>query len=261
MNVFIQETLKVTNSKNHQYFCSTLILMMKKQKEQTFAQKVIEFNRNLHYSGSLPDGFQVLNPYLDNPETMEVMQQFYHKYYNDTTKRKFIIGINPSRNGAGVTGVPFTDTKRLESVCGIPMHSAHTHEISSVFIYDMIDAFGGVTDFYSKFYINSPFPLAIVRRSKEGNFLNANYYDDKKLFEAVKGFMIDSLEKHISLGLDTSEVFILGKKNAEFLTKLNKEKNLFYKMTVLEHPRYIQQYKSKEKQMYIDKYILALSGL
>ncbi|MGE4514217.1 MAG: DUF4918 domain-containing protein, partial [Chryseobacterium sp.] len=24
------------------------------------------------------------------------------------------------------------------------------------------------------------------------------------------------------------------------------------------HPRYIQQYKSKEKQLYIDKYILAL---
>jgi hypothetical protein len=253
--------LKARGSKNHQYFCSALILMMKIKKGQSFAEKVIDFNRNLHYSGSLPDRFQVLNPYLDNPETMEVMQQFYHKYYNDTNKRKFIIGINPSRNGAGVTGVPFTDTKRLESVCGIKMKSAHTHEISSVFVYDMIQAFGGVEDFYSKFYINSPFPLAIVRRSKDGNFLNANYYDDKKLFECVKGFMIDSLEKHISLGLDTSEVFVLGKKNAEFLTKLNKEKNLFDKMTVLEHPRYIQQYKSKEKQWYIDKYILALRGL
>ncbi len=234
---------------------------MEIQKEQTFADKVIDFNRNLNYVGSLPDGFQVLNPYLDNPETMEVMQKFYHKYYNDTVKRKFIIGINPSRNGAGVTGVPFTDTKRLESVCGIVMNSAHTHEISSVFVYDMIGTFGGVADFYSQFYINSPFPLAIVRRSKEGNFLNANYYDDKKLFECVKDFMIDSLEKHISLGLDTSEVFVLGKKNAEFIQKLNQEKKLFDKTTVLEHPRYIQQYKSKEKQVYIDKYILALNGM
>lgn len=234
--------------------------MMKIKKGQSFAEKVIDFNRNLHYSESLPDRFQVLNPYLDNPETMEVIQKFYHKYYNDTDKRKFIIGINPSRNGAGVTGVPFTDTKRLELVCGISIHSAHTHEISSVFIYDMIEHFGGVDDFYSKFYINSPFPLAIVKKSKDGNFLNANYYDDKKLFEAVKDFMIDSLQKHISLGLDTSEVFILGKKNADFLSRLNKEKKLFGKMTVLEHPRYIQQYKSKEKQWYIDKYILALSG-
>src|SRR5690606_28721576 len=131
---------------------------------KTFAEKVIEFNQNLYYPGKLPDGFQVLNPYFDNPETMVVMQKFYHKYYHDTSDRKFIIGINPSRNGAGVTGVPFTDTKRLESVCGIPMQSAHTHEISSVFLYDMIDAFGGTKDFYQQFYINSPFPLAIVRK-------------------------------------------------------------------------------------------------
>lgn len=226
---------------------------------QTFADKVIEFNQNLKYSGILPDSFDVLNPYLDNSETMEVMQKFYKKYYNDNNSRKFIIGINPSRNGAGVTGVPFTDTKRLESVCGIVMQSAHTHEISSVFLYDMIEAFGGVESFYSQFYINSPFPLAIVRKTKDGNFLNANYYDDKKLFECVKDFMIFSLQKHISLGLDTSEVFILGKKNADFIQRLNKEKKMFDKLTVLEHPRFIQQYKSKEKQLYIDKYILALS--
>lgn len=224
---------------------------------KTFADTVIEFNENLSYTGELPEGFEVLNPYLDNPETMEVMQKFYHKYYNDSQKRKFIIGINPSRHGAGVTGVPFTDTKRLESVCGIKMQSAHTHEVSSVFMYEMIEEYGGVELFYKDIYINSPFPLAIVRKTKNG-WLNANYYDDKMLFEAVKGFMIDSLKKHISLNLDTSEVFILGKKNAEFISKLNKEAKLFDKMTVLEHPRYIQQYKSKEKQLYIDKYILAL---
>ncbi len=225
----------------------------------TFADKVIEFNRNLDYQGQLPEGFQVLNPYLDNPETMDVMQKFYHKYYNDFNRRKFIVGINPSRHGAGVTGVPFTDTKRLESICGIPMASAHTHEISSVFMYDVISAYGGPEAFYSDIYINSPFPLAIVRKSK-GSWINANYYDDKGLFNEVKGFMIASLEKHISLNLDTAEVFILGKKNAEFLAKLNEEAGLFEAMTVLEHPRYIQQYKSKEKPLYIDKYILALNG-
>lgn len=226
---------------------------------KTFADQVIEFNKNLTYSGSLPDGFEVLNPYLDNPETMLVMQKFYHKYYNDSNKRKFIIGINPSRHGAGVTGVPFTDTKRLESICGIKMKSAHTHEVSSVFVYDMIADYGGEDLFYQEVYINSPFPLAIVRKTKNG-WLNANYYDDKELFRDVKDFMIESLRKHISLNLDTSEVFILGKKNAEFISKLNQEAQLFDRMTVLEHPRYIQQYKSKEKQLYIDKYILALKN-
>ncbi len=229
---------------------------MKQQK--TFAEKAIAFNNNLKFSGKLPDNFQVLNPFLDNPETMQVMQKFYYKFYNDNKQRKFIIGINPSRHGAGITGVPFTDTKRLELVCGIPMRSAYSHEVSSVFMYEMIETFGGVKNFYKKFYINSPFPLAIVRKAKEGKWLNVNYYDDKNLFECVKDFMIASLKKHISLGLDTSEVFILGKKNADFIHLLNKEHQLFKKLTVLEHPRFIQQYKSKEKQLYIDKYISTL---
>lgn len=225
---------------------------------KTFADKVIDFNRRLQYRGKLPTGFQVMNPYLDNPETMEVMQQFYHTYYNDTRQRKFMIGINPSRHGAGVTGVPFTDTKRLKSSCCIEMKSAYTHEVSSVFMYEMITAYGGVKDFYQHYYINSPFPLAIIRQTKDGKWLNANYYDDPVLFATVKDFMITSLKKHISLGLDTSEVFVLGKKNADFINKLNNEAQLFDRLSILEHPRFIQQYKSKEKQLYIDKYLLAL---
>lgn len=227
---------------------------------KTFAEKVIDFNRHLHYPGKLPKGFRVLNPYIDNPETMEVMQEFYNKYYNDTLQRRFIIGINPSRHGAGVTGVPFTDTKRLEAVCGIEMKSAHTHEVSSVFMYEMIAGFGGAEDFYKRFYINSPFPLAIIRQTKEGKWLNANYYDEPELFEMVKAFMISSLKKHIGIGLDTTEAFVLGKKNADFIHKLNNEARLFEHLTVLEHPRFIQQYKSKQIQTYIDKYILALNN-
>lgn len=149
--------------------------------KNTFADRVITFNKSLIYSGKLPPGFDVLNPFNDNPETTIVMQQFYKEFYNDNKKRKFIIGINPSRHGAGVTGVPFTDTKRLESVCKIKMQSAHTHEVSSVFMYDMIQSYGGAKSFYSDFYINSPFPLAIVRK-KNRNWLNANYYDDATLF-------------------------------------------------------------------------------
>lgn len=228
---------------------------------KSFGDKVINFNRNLHYPGKLPPGFKVVNPFLDNPETMVVMQQFYHKYYDDYNERKFIVGINPGRHGAGVTGVPFTDTKRLESICEIKMHSSHTHEVSSVFVYDMIAQFGGAQTFYQQFYINSPFPLAIVRKSKGGKWVNANYYDEPALFETLKDYMIMTLKEHINLGLDTSEVFVLGVKNAHFIHKLNREAKLFESLKILEHPRYIQQYKFKEKQTYIDKYILTLNNM
>ena len=224
----------------------------------SIGQRIIAFNKGLQYTGSLPEGFVVLNPYLDNPETIEVMTAFYNRFYHDQAPRKFIIGINPSRHGAGITGVPFTDTKHLESDCGIRMQSARTHEVSSVFVYDMIAQYGGVEAFYKDYYINSPFPLAIVRRNAQGNWLNANYYDDSELFTLTREYMIETLKKHIALGLDTQKVYVLGKKNATFLEKLNKEASLFEKMVVLEHPRYIEQYKSKEKQLYIDKFITLL---
>ncbi len=226
----------------------------------TFGEKVINFNRHLQYPGDLPEDFRVINPFLENTETMQVMQQFYSKFYNDSNQRKFIIGINPGRHGAGVTGVPFTDTKRLESICGIKMQSAHTHEISSVFIYDMIEAYGGINTFYNQFYINSPFPLAIVRRTIQGKWVNANYYDDLLLFDMVKAFMVTTLKNHIKMGLDSSGVYVLGKKNATFIHILNKEAKLFDNISILDHPRYIQQYKSKEKESYIEKYLEALNN-
>ena len=124
----------------------------------------------------------------------------------------------------------------------------------------MISSFGGAESFYREFYINSPFPLAIIRETKEGKWLNANYYDDINLFKTVKDFMIQSLRDHISLGLDTSEVFVLGKKNADFIHKINIEEKLFEKLSILEHPRYIQQYKSRDKELYIEKYISTLKN-
>lgn len=226
---------------------------------KTFSDRIIAFNRNLAYTGTLPEGFRVINPYSENPETITVMEQFYRKYYNDRRKRRFIVGINPSRHGAAVTGIPFTDTKRLESACGIRMQSAHTHEVSSVFMYDMIDEYGGPEAFYREFYINSPFPLAIVRHTRDGKWLNANYYDDPVLRQVTEDFMIDTLKKYIGFGLDTSEIFILGRKNAGYIEKINGKAGLFDRLTVLEHPRYIQQYKSKEKKAYIGKYLSLLN--
>ena len=67
---------------------------------KTIADKIIAFNRQLEYRGDLPKGFRVVNPFVENPETMPVMEAFYQKYYNDPNQRRFIIGINPGRHGA-----------------------------------------------------------------------------------------------------------------------------------------------------------------
>ncbi|MEJ5960826.1 SMUG2 DNA glycosylase family protein [Pedobacter immunditicola] len=227
---------------------------------KTVGEKIISFNKKINYTGKLPEGYGVLNPFGENSEAVLVMEKFYRKFYNDHHNRKFIIGINPSRHGAGLTGVPFTDTKRLDQVCGIQMQTVASHEISSVFMYDMIAQYGGVDKFYSRFYINSPFPLAIVKANHQDKLLNANYYDDNTLFEMVKPFMTEMLKQQIEFGLITKKVYVLGKRNALFLNKINKTEKLFGQLITLEHPRFIQQYKLRYKNEYIDKYLTLLDA-
>lgn len=225
----------------------------------TFADQVINFHKNLDLQTELPAQIKVLNPYKNNEIILDVLKKFYGKFFNDQQSRKLIVGINPGRLGGGATGIPFTDTKRLSEVCGIEIETFQTHEPSSVFVYELIEAFGGTEKFYQSFYINSVCPLGFIRQNKKGNWVNCNYYDDVKLFESVKPFIIDSLKTQIEFGIDTSVCYSFGKKNAQFLEKINAEEKLFDKIIDLPHPRYIIQYKSKQKDMYIDQYLDVLS--
>lgn len=40
------------------------------------ADKIIQFNSILNYTGSLPKGFEVLNPFKANSETMRSLNHF-----------------------------------------------------------------------------------------------------------------------------------------------------------------------------------------
>ncbi|MGE5583142.1 MAG: uracil-DNA glycosylase family protein [Bacillota bacterium] len=226
---------------------------------RTFADKVLEFNQTLDFKGKLPEGIRIMNPFKEDPKITAISATFYNKYYNDCHTRRLILGINPGRFGAGVTGVPFTDTKRLADRCGIKYSGKETHELSSVFVYEVIDAYGGVEKFYKDFYINSICPLGFTISDAKGDEKNYNYYDSKELTNAVAAFMVDSLKKQIGFGIQTDICYCLGTgKNERFLRSINSSNGLFKEIIPLEHPRFIMQYKSKLKQQYIDKYIKAL---
>jgi len=222
----------------------------------TFAEKIISFCKELEFKGSLPPGISVMNPFRKIPEVIQVITQFYLRFYNDNMPRHLILGINPGRFGAGVTGIPFTDTKRLEEKCGIIIPVQETYETSSVFIYDMIDEYGGVQKFYSDFYINSVCPLGFTSTGKNGKQVNYNYYDTRNLTEAVYGFMIESINRQLEFGIERDVCFCLGAgKNFKFLSELNNKFQIFKRVIPLDHPRFVMQYKSKQKHIYIENYI------
>ncbi len=224
---------------------------------KTFADKIIAFNKSLDYKGELPDGIRIMNPFREDEKILPLSSAFYKKYYDDHQKRHLILGINPGRFGAGLTGIPFTDPKRLVANCEIDYDGPSAHEPSSVFIYDMIREFGGQMDFYRKFYIHSVFPLGFTL-SNRGREINYNYYDSKELFLSVYDYIIENIKKQIQIGIHQDICFCFGTgKNKKFLTDINQKYKFFGKIIALEHPRYIMQYKSKSKSQYIDSYIRA----
>jgi hypothetical protein len=226
---------------------------------ESFADRVIEFNRNVDFRGTLPKGISIMNPFRGNDGyILEVSSAFYRKFYSDNRPRRLILGINPGRFGAGFTGVPFTDTKRLTADCGIPYAGRQTHEPSSVFVYDMIKAFGGTESFYSQFYITSVCPLGFTHTGANGREKNYNYYDRPDLTAAVYDFMVENIRSQIATGVSTDTCFCLGTgRNEKFLLALNHRFNFFGRIIALEHPRFVMQYRAKLMNQYIEKYLQA----
>ena len=206
------------------------------------SKKILSFLKNLDLEAELPKEVKVMNPFKDK-YTYNICKKFYSKYYSDANPRHLILGINPGRFGGGITGIPFTDPIRLTSVCGIENDFQKKQELSSVFMYEMIYAFGGPESFYSKFYISSISPLGFTKHNK-----NLNYYDDTNLEQSLKAFIIENINLQLSFGISRDVAFCLGEgKNFIYFTKLNSEVKFFKKIVPLPHPRFIMQYKLKKK--------------
>jgi len=215
------------------------------------ADKILFFLKSLQLNIGLPHEVEVMNPFKDNAAAMQICTQFYKKYYSDNNERRMIIGINPGRFGGGITGIPFTDPIRLKKECGIDNPWQPKQELSSVFVYNVINAFGGPDKFYSNFYITAVSPLGFTKHGK-----NLNYYDDKDLQNSIKDFVVDCMNLQLKFGIDRKVAFCLGDgKNFKYLSKLNEEQKFFDKIIPLPHPRFIMQYKLKKKEEYIQSYL------
>lgn len=221
----------------------------------TFGEQVLRFNASLSFDAPLPPGVSVMNPFAENACATPACEAFYRKYYNDRKKRHMILGINPGRFGAGITGVPFTDPKRLAECCGISIASCpQAHEPSSQFVYEVVNAMGGPEKFYSGWYINSLCPLGFTRE-KNGRSTNYNYYDSAALQKSALPFILRTLREQIGFGIFTGACVCFGTgKNAAFLERINAEHRFFGRIEALEHPRYIIQYQYGRRSEYVEKY-------
>lgn len=190
-----------------------------------------------------------LFPYRDSA-VMQCTSAFYRKFFNDSLPRVFLVGINPGRFGGGTTGIPFTDPVSLETQCGIANSFPKRRELSAVFIEALIERWGGPRDFYRTFFITAVSPVGFTKDGK-----NYNYYDDPKLLAALRPFIVKNLRAQLAFGARRDVALVLGTgRNFEFFSRLNSEEKFFAKLLVVEHPRFIMQYKRPHVGDYLSKF-------
>lgn len=207
-----------------------------------FGTRYFDFFNALPANLRVPEGVEVLYPYGDE-EVMQTVRKFSRLYMKGKKKRTFLMGINPGRFGAGVTGISFTDPVHLEHNLKIKNSFDKRAELSSTFIHEMIDGLGGPKRFYEHFYIGSLCPLGFVKNGK-----NLNYYDEAELENALRETIVDLMHQQIAMGANREVAYSIGKgKNLKFLKKLNAEHGWFDEVKSIPHPRWVLQYKLKYK--------------
>lgn len=216
----------------------------------TFSQQVLDFYFTMQKDMPLPNGVEIIYPFK-NVETKRVMETFFNKYYDDNRPRTYLVGINPGRLGSGITGIGFADAYHLDNYCDIPNSFDKRVEISAAFMFEVIEAYGGVEKFYKDFFFTTVMPLGLLKNAK-----NYNYYDDLQTQKSLEFFIEETLLKQMSFPQAKPDIICVGQgKNLKYLKAFNDKHRCFNSIEVVPHPRWVMQYRRKEKQKYIDAYL------
>ena len=223
----------------------------------SFADRLLDFLRTFPLPRGLPPGVEGRSPFRE-PPVRELLSRFAHAFYPDGPPRVAVLGINPGRLGMGRTGVAFTDPAALTEYCGLAHDLPRQRpEPSTRFVYQVIEEMGGPAAFYQHFYLGSVYPLVLLKGG-----LNHNYYDSPALIAALWPDIQRSLREQVqALGLRRDVAVSLGRRNGKFLQRLNAELGLFGKIIVLDHPRYLAQYRRRDEIANVARYVAELGGL
>ena len=222
-----------------------------------FADRLLRFLTTFPLPTHLPAGIEALSPFRE-PPVYTLLSRFAQKYYADNQPRVAVLGINPGRLGMGRTGVAFTDPTALTEFCGINHDLPRQRpELSSQFVYQVVEGLGGPSAFYRHFYLGSVYPLVLLNKG-----LNYNYYDSPDLVKTLWSDMRESLHQQVQeIGLRTDVAVSLGKRNGMFFNRLNNELKLFEKIIILDHPRYLMQYRRRDLAANVANYVQTLGSL
>ena len=139
---------------------------------------------------------KVLNEFLSNWASIT---KFNNDFYGEKLPKTVLCGINPGKNGAGKTGLPFLDFTSLSKL----MNNVNRQdtERSAQFFYDIVQELGA-KDFYKTFYVTNISWIGYIKGNK-----NLNYYD---LPLTVKKFVYDMFIYEMDMVSPTTIISLSG---------------------------------------------------
>ncbi|RLA69186.1 MAG: DUF4918 domain-containing protein, partial [Epsilonproteobacteria bacterium] len=151
----------------------------------------------------------------------------------------------------------FADAYHLEKYCDIPNSFDKRIEISAAFMFEVMEAYGGVEKFYKDFFFTTVMPLGLLKEGK-----NYNYYDDLETQNALAPYIEETLLQQMSFPQAKPHIICVGQgKNLKYLKAFNDKHQCFESIEVVPHPRWVMQYRRKEKQKYINVYLEAFKKI
>ena len=206
-------------------------------------------NRNLEIRKTLEqENITILDGFNKN---IELVNRYYQTYYNNHRNRIVLCGINPGKNGAGKTGIPFIDYKGASYLLS-DVHQDEKEQ-SAQFILSIINEIGSET-FFNNVYMTNISWFGFI---KGGN--NFNYYELPSPLQTTftKSFLAE-------MSFVQPKVIIPLSKEVELtLKEMMKEGKLNYPVVPrLPHPYYcsIGKRPIKYKDVYIKKITSLIDG-
>ena len=145
--------------------------------------KEITVGENKHIIESLSRGsISLLDGFIEN---IDIVNEFYKIVYQKNNVNRIVLcGINPGRNGAGKTGVPFIDNLSLSKI--LSKIEERDSEPSAQFVWSVISKFNNFNEFFDSVYLTN---ISWLGFTKNGN--NYQYYEleNELRVEFIKGFV------------------------------------------------------------------------
>lgn len=192
------------------------------------------------FTGLLQEhGITILQDFLEYRPNAE---QFIQQYLPEPLPQTVILGLNPGRSGAGLTGIPFLDFRSLANLLPDTPLPRNDTEPSANFFHRVVQNVG-VEKFYRTFYVSNVAAVGFLRDGK-----NCNYPELPTAAQRVieERFLAEMAQ------LQPKRIIALGREVEATVQRLFPDDSV--RISHLPHPSWIMTYRLREAQSWVRRY-------